>query len=196
MRKEDLDILLKKYYDGLSTCDEEKLLRDFFSGNEIPAGYETEAELFRYYSDVSSVPPASDRFEDRIITSIEEISPERSGSLKRMVFVISGIAAGFLIFFGSWFFFDRNKTIDTFSDPEIAYAETMKILYEVSSRFNQGTAALEPVSKMNMTAVKGLDVLARSRETLEKNLNNLGYIEKAITNTELSENKKNDSHEK
>jgi len=62
-----------------------------------------------------------------------------------------GAAAGLLILAGTFFFFNsRVETNDTFSDPQLAYAETMKILMEVSEKMNKGLTSLEPVGKMEL----------------------------------------------
>jgi len=90
-------------------------------------------------------------------------------------------AAGLLIMVGSYFFFsNKNELHDTFTDPEIAYAETMKILMDVSNRLNKGTKNLEPVGIINSVKSKNID----------KNLKNLEYIQTAIDLTRVSEDKK------
>jgi len=190
MRKEEIDILLKRYYEGLSTDEDEKTLKVFFNGNNIPEGYETEKAIFRYYSDFSNIPAPSEDFEDRIVSSLDTLSRHGKRSFNKIVLAVSGIAAGLLILIGSWFLFSGNRTEDTYSDPAVAYAETIKILYGVSTKMNSGTAGLEPVSRMNLKDFEALDVLSRSNETIEKNLMNLEYLDKILEITNFSDQEK------
>jgi hypothetical protein len=170
MKKEELDRLLKKFYEGHSTPGEEKLLRAFFSG-QAPEGYESEKALFGYLMDSSEIPEPSSLLEQKIFEGIDSAdNKKRNGLFRRNVFVYSGVAAAVCILIGAWFFLTHeSKPKDTFSDPELAYAETIKVLYEVSSRLNQGTMAMEPVTRIN-----------RSTTIVEKNLKSLDYIQNAV----------------
>ena len=56
MKTEELNRLLEKYYSGESTEEEERDLKVFFTGNDIPEGYEAERALFGYFMTVSEVP--------------------------------------------------------------------------------------------------------------------------------------------
>lgn len=185
MKKEEIDILLKRYYDGSGTEEDEKTLKEFFNGDDIPEGYETERDIFRYFIHSSQIPAPADDFEERIISSLNK-QPGKRHSINRFIIAVSGIAAGFLIIIGSWLLLSERGNKDTYSDPQIAYAETLKILYGVSEKLNQGTAALEPVSKMNLNEIKGLDILSESTETIEKNLIDLEYLDKIIEMTNIS----------
>lgn len=182
MKKKELDILLNKYYQGLSTDDEEKVLHDFFSGADVPDGYGAESAIFGYIDSFS--PEPSPKFEERIISSLDRlelIPPKKRFISRRLVLAFSGIAAGIMVIFGSWMF-SRSTSQNTFSDPEMAYAETLKILYEVSEKLNSGAAHLEPVSKMNIKGLDGLQVLSESKEILDKNLEKLRTLHESDDN--------------
>lgn len=45
-----IEELLEKYYNGESGTAEEEILREFLSGNDLPAHLEADAWLFRYFS--------------------------------------------------------------------------------------------------------------------------------------------------
>jgi hypothetical protein len=90
---------------------------------------------------------------------------------------------------GSYFFFiSRSEPRNTFSDPEIAYAETMKILMKVSSQLNRGALALEPVAKINDLTTKSFDAINKPARIIEKNLKNLDYLQRAykLTNAPVT----------
>ena len=181
MNEEDLKKLIEKYYNGLSTDEDEKALRAFFTENDAPAGYETEKEIFRFYMEYADVPEPSADFEARIINAIGKSSGEkRSAKFRTLLVPVLSAAAGLLILAGSYFFFiNRHETKDTFTDPQIAYAETMKILMDVSSQLNHGTSSLQPVGKINEMKVKSLESIKKSTVIIEKNLKSLGYLRNA-----------------
>ncbi len=187
MKTEELNRLLKRYYEGESTEEDEMLLRAFFSGSDIPEGYEPEQAIFSYFMDSAEIPEPSASFLENIMKD------DQSGirlSTRKFVFTFTGIAAAILIIIGSWFFFRNNEILDTYSDPNLAYAETMKVLVEVSSKLNQGTRALEPVSKMNDIPVKSLEILNKSANVVRKNLKSLDYIQKAVEIAKIPSEKK------
>lgn len=182
MTTEELNRLLAKYYSGESSEEEESLLRSFFNGDNIPEGFEAEKKIFGYYLNAVEVPEPSPDFETRILAGIDEYeNKNRSQKLRKFILPIISTAAGLLIIAGSYFFFiNRNEPRDTYSDPKIAYAETIKILTEVSSKMNRGTRTLKPVSKINEVTTKSFAAFNKSTNIVEKNLKNLDYLQKAF----------------
>lgn len=182
MNTEELNRLLEKYYKGESTAAEERDLKVFFSGSIIPEGYDTEKELFSYYMTVSEVPEPSSDFEERILSGIDESEKNiTSRKYRRFILAILSTAAGVLILTGSYFFFvHRSEPRDTFSDPKLAYAETMKILMDISSQLNHGAIALEPLTRINAMTKKSFAAINKSTNIVEKNLKSLDYLQKAF----------------
>jgi len=154
MKKEELDSLLEKYYNGISTESEEAVLRAYFSGDSVPEEYAGEKLIFGYFSSEVEVPEPSVGFESSIIGVVNglAIKPQvKFAGFRKYLMPAMGAAAGLLILAGTFFFFNRSvETNDTFSDPQLAYAETMKILREVSEKMNKGLTSLEPVGKMEL----------------------------------------------
>lgn len=178
MKEEDLKELIEKYYNGLSTDEDERALRAYFTLNDPPSGYETEKELFSFYMGSEEVPELSSDFESRIKNAIDTASEEkRSAKFRSILVPLLSAAAGLLILAGSYFFLiNRHETEDTYSDPQIAYAETVKILLEVSSQLNQGSRSLQPVGKINEMKIRSLESINKSTVIIEKNLKSLGYL--------------------
>jgi hypothetical protein len=182
MNEEELKRLIEKYYNGESTEEEESALKNYFRKDNIPDGYESEKLIFSYYTESAEFPEPSLDFEARILAGINA-SDIKSGShkMKRYLLPVLSAAAGLLILAGSYFFFvSRTETADTFSDPEIAYAETIKILRDVSSQLNHGGQVLEPVGKINEITRKSFESLHNSTRIIEKNLRNLDNLQRAI----------------
>ena len=181
MNEEELKELIQKYYNGESTEEEESALRLFFRKNDIPRGYEAEKVIFGYYDVSESIPEPSRDFEAQILAAIDA-SAKRTG-LRRFVIPLISAAAGILILFGAYFFFTgRTDTNDTFTDPKIAYLETVKILHNVSSQLNQGAMALEPVGRLNEIRKNSLSPINETAKTVEKNLKSLQKSIKLTTN--------------
>lgn len=187
MNGEELKRLIEKYYNGESTAEEEKTLREYFNENNIPEGFEAEKEIFGYYMAAGEVPEPSSGFEARILAGIDTFdNKRRSQKIREYILPLLGAAAGLLILAGSYLFFvNRSETGDTFTDPEIAYAETIKIIMDVSSRLNQGAQALEPVRRINEMTNKSFEAINKSSIIVEKNLKNLDYLQKAIEITNV-----------
>jgi len=185
MKEEELKRLTERYYNGESTEEEERSLRDFFRRNDVPKGYEAEKDIFGFYDESEAIPEPSIDFEARILAGIDA-SEKQYGSqnVKRYLIPLLSAAAGILLLAGSYFFFiNRPEKSDTFSDPAIAYAETIKILRDVSSRMNRGAQVLEPVGKINEVTKKSFETINRSTRIVEKNLKSLNYLQKSDKNT-------------
>jgi hypothetical protein len=104
----------------------------------------------------------------------------RSAVSRKLLVPMLSAAAGLLILTGSYFFFVRRaQPQDTYSDPKIAYAETIRILTEVSSRMNRGTEPLKTVGKINEMKEISLGSITRSAALVEKNLKSLDYLRKS-----------------
>ena len=181
MKEEELKKLIEKYYYGESTEDEEMALRVHFRQNDIPKGYEPEKAIFGYYTE-GAVPEPSEGFEYRILAGIDIYENKRgSRKIRKFLLPILSTAAGLLILTGSYIFFlHKAEPRDTFTDPKLAYSETMKILIEVSSQLNHGAKTLEPVGKINKMTVKSFESINKSTTIIEKNLKNLDYLKKAV----------------
>lgn len=181
MKEEELKRLIERYYNGDSTWEEEQKLRDFFRKNEVPRGYEAEKVIFGFYSETESVPEPSIDFEARILAGIDASEKQwGTSNLKKYLVPLLSAAAGLLILAGSYFFFiNRTESHETFSDPAIAYAETIKILRDVSSRMNRVTQVLEPVGKINDVTKRSFETITKSTRIVEKNLKSLNYLQKS-----------------
>ena len=181
MNEEELNRLIEKYYNGESSEEDETILKTFFSNSTCPEGYEAEKEIFGYYMSGHEIPVPSAGFEARIMAGIDALEGKsRLKAVRKYLIPAFSTAAGLLLLEGTYFFFvHNNEPRDTFSDPKIAYDETMKILYDVSSRLNHGTETLKPVSKINEVKEKSFRTINKSTGIIEKNLKSLDYLRNA-----------------
>lgn len=194
MNEEELKRLIEKYYNGDSTEQEEEILRDYFRKGNVPEGYETEKLIFSYYAESAEIPGPTVDFEARIMAGID--ASGRSGGLeklKKYLLPVMSAAAGLLILIGSYFLIVKKaESGDTFTDPNLAYSETIKILRDVSSQLNRSAKVLEPVGKINEINNKSFASITKSTGIVERNLKHLDYLHKAVEITHISvENKIN-----
>jgi hypothetical protein len=164
MNEEELKRLIEKYYNGESTEEEESSLRNYFRKDNIPDGYEAEKLIFSYYTEAAEFSEPSIDFEARLMAGID--ASEINGRSEKI--------SRYLLPF-------KTDSRDTFTDPEMAYAETVKILRDVSSQLNHGAQVLEPVGKMNEITRKSFETINKPSRIVEKKLKSLDYIQKAIS---------------
>ncbi len=183
MKREELKKLLEKYYDGDTSGEEEENLKNYFSGDNVLPEYKAEIEIFSYYAGSESTPVPSVDFEDRILKGIDDLEKkQRSISLRKRYITVFSAAAAILLLIGSYFiFFNQEVQEDTFSDPQLAYAETMRILNEVSVKLNKGTEALKPLSKMQNAMETGLESIDRSASIISTSLNRSRLFDEGST---------------
>jgi hypothetical protein len=192
MKEELLKELLEKYYSGDTSLEEEHRLREYFSGDVVLPGYEAEIEIFRLYSVSGEISYPDDILEGRIkdaIDHLEEHHSRRILPIRRYALV--SIAAGLMILAVSYFMLRQHaEPEDTYSDPRLAYAETIKILNEVSVKLNKGTAALKPVSKMRRAAETGFLSVSKSASLITENLKPISRLNRiSEVNQEMINNK-------
>jgi hypothetical protein len=180
MKEEFLKKLLEKYYNGDTSVEEELSLKEYFSGEEVQPGYEAEKEIFRLYSASEEITAPDDGLEDRIkiaIDHLEEQQPKRTPVIRR--YTVMSIAAALLILVASYFILKHHaEPEDTYSDPRLAYAETIKVLNEVSVKLNRGTAALKPVTKIKRAADSGMRTVSKSAALFTESLKPIGRIKR------------------
>lgn len=173
MSEEEIINLITRFYDGETNDEDEKLLRALVSDNTCPAGFDTEWEYIRFCLANTSIAEPSYNLTDKILKTIDEsanrVQPFKGS--KRYFIYLSGVAAALLISIGAYMFFESRESIkDTYSDPELAYAETMKILMDVSAKINKGTGSLNPVGKLSIITDNSLERISHTSSVINKSL--------------------------
>ena len=182
MNTEELNRLIEKFYSGQTTEDEENKLSELLKRDDLPAGYDSEKAIFGYFEREGEMAEPSFGFESRILSAIDDSeSKESDQRLRKNILAYLSTAAAILLLVGSFFlFYHGSKSEDTFTDPEIAYNETMKVLLDVSARMNRGTRALEPVRKMDEITAQSFNTINKSAGKIGKNLIHLDNILKTL----------------
>lgn len=147
----NMEELLKKYWNCETTLEEEKQLREFFAGNNIPDQWKETAAMFRYFDEVKKKSLNDLAFDGQVLRSI---NTTKEGRIKRLVYNTMRIAAGLaVVIAATWFIRTEirssmpQEVVDTYDDPKMAFEETKKALLMISKSF--GTAE-EQTRKINM----------------------------------------------
>jgi len=179
MNREKIKALLEKYYEGNSSSEEEKLLRNYFLGDHIEEEFLPHRDIFIFSeSEISSnkdIPDISNEIWDNIQSS----NNVNTFKKRKLIHNYLSIAAGIAILIVSFFFLrdeiqkDTIQFEDTYENPELAYLQAKEALLYVSTKLNSGTEHLEPIKKIDKGAEE-LKVLS----TFNQGLNELKTIEK------------------
>ena len=174
MERNQITGLLQKYYERLSSQDEEKKIMDYFLGGDVPDDLEMDRKHFLALADMQNedIEVPSD-LESNILNRLAaEQKPVRRLNT-RMLYTITSVAAGLALVVSTFMFINRQPNLGTYDDPQIAYAETKEALEMVSQIFNQGTDQLSNLSEMDR-AIQPLNQLGKVGKVSE----NLKYLEK------------------
>ncbi len=177
---QEIEKLIEKFFDGETSLGEEKLLRDFFSGNDVPQKWEGLAAYFTFSSREKEASMQADPF-----TRIPELQNGKKRwsaitDLKRpYIYWLSGVAAGLLILLAVLVKFDPfTRTIgSSYQDPQTAYLEAKKVLFYVSDKLNKGTSRLQAVGKFE-TGLKTLKPVSSFDHSVSE-ISRVEQIEKA-----------------
>lgn len=143
--------ILEKYWEGNSSMEEERLIKDFFAFGDVPEHLERYRELF--ITEELSVNPILDRdFDQEIINKI-------SGSKSQNRWTILKIAAiGLILIITSISVFqmDNQATIaeDTTETPEEALAETKRAFLMIAEAMTISEKQVMMFSKLDETNEK------------------------------------------
>lgn len=169
MNLQRIEHLIGKYEKAETTLEEEKELKIFFMQKEVPSHLKKYKEMFSAYHSLANQNLDSNDFDERILAMISDDKEfnKKSGN-RRNLYTLFAIAASIIILIGIYFRYGFNNSVEdeTFNNPELAYAETKKILLKVSSALNKGLSGLDKVSEFD-EGLSGLNHLAAFDEGME-----------------------------
>ncbi len=151
--KQDIEKLLERYYDGETTLEEERLLRQFFQKETVPAHLESHAEQFRYFVDARNQHPSL-AFSNQLAA---KLNPPEQGPVRRLTGWFARIAASLVLlivgFTGGLFYMQSRvnqqdaQSIESATD-QAPVLEMKKVLaFEQSPK----TSASERIQAVNQS---------------------------------------------
>jgi hypothetical protein len=160
MNASEIERLLDKYYDGLTTLEEELLLKEFFQGENIPSHLKIHADQFLYFNKAVNEEIMDPLFEQKFFEKVGDVSLLMLKTNRRRFYYLSGIAAGILLLFGVIFsvrdFINDDKRIADSGnmDAEMAFATTCDVLSVVSVNFNKGMDKIQYLGQFEKAMFK------------------------------------------
>ena len=153
MNFREIEGLLRKYYEGETSLEEEQTLRDFFLSGEVPPHLSVEAGLFRGLCGNRLEELEDPDFDRNLLASLQEPKVVRIHTVRTRVYRVLAVAATVILLAGLFYTFRQDilkKPVrDTYSDPAAAYAETRKVLNLVSANLNNGLDKVAALSKFS-----------------------------------------------
>ena len=154
VKTEDIKRLLDRYYDGMTTEEEENTLRTYFNGNDIDASLKEESIFFTALQSSDCSTPIG--MEERLSRQISqwntlEVTTRRATMHINLRWIV-GIAATLLLLFTAGAIIYQNERIspqteqDTYTNTMDAYAETSRALMKFSKSLNKGIDATENIT--------------------------------------------------
>ncbi len=138
MESSKIETLLEIYFEGNTTLEQEKMLREYFSSRVVADHLESHKPLFAAFS------------EAKLETSQREISLSKKQRTSN--FWKYGIAAMFTLIIGvTAFFLSQSGHTQEEKEALAAFEKSKEIMYLLSSNLNQGAEKLEHVSQFTIT---------------------------------------------
>ncbi len=143
-----IENLLEAYFEGNTSLQEEKALREYFSTESVAPHLEVYRPLFEFIQ--------QENRETLNLDATEEVFVFRfptSAEAPRKKFVIrwGSVAATLILFLTiSGIFFQRHQQ-QQMEEAELAFAQTKQALLKVSSEFNTALQNLEHLQELDQT---------------------------------------------
>lgn len=136
--------LLRKYWAGESTLEEEKILLQHFGEEDLPMEDETaDAIYFQFLQEARQMSTSRD------YTKHLEQSPRPTA---RRIILWSRAAAVAAVFCGvvwTTFHYEHRPSRDTYEDPRVAWETTKAALAMVSNKMHEGTKSMESIQELD-----------------------------------------------
>ena len=140
MELAQIEQLLNKYLEGNTSIAEEKDLKKYFSSNNVASHLHPYKEMFGYFKNQEEVQ----------FTKTLPLQPRKRNVVKWI-----GVAASFVVLFGTAFFYmnsnNSNEDLGTYDDPEVAFIETQKALEMLSENVNHGVESVALLNEYNQS---------------------------------------------
>ncbi|PKP30623.1 MAG: hypothetical protein CVT99_12395 [Bacteroidetes bacterium HGW-Bacteroidetes-16] len=173
MQPQELNQLIEKYYEGLTSLKEEKQLLEWLRTSPDGDTYADVLAQLEIMLQLNTDIKTDPGFDQQIIAALQVDQPMKNRWLQTSR--LTGIAATVLVFLAVWIGSELLKPTEvygTINDPKLAFNETTRILDKVSGGLNKG---LKPAQQSTEKLVKGLEKVEKA---IEKS-NQLNEVNKA-----------------
>ena len=176
---ENIKNLLSRYYDGMTSLEEEKYLKKYLSEHHVSESLLADQTILSFTKpEEVSLFPANE-----IWAKIKQNEYKKKNNW-RVIGVVSSIAASLLILIsvGTWYFWLPVKQVtfgsDTYSNPKEAYMVVQKYLGFASSKLSYAYTEIKPIEKLTIPSEAMQPFL-----DIEKNLQRLNQLNRINSTT-------------
>lgn len=167
MDSKRIELLLERYWNCVSTLEEEAELRAYFNATQkVPKHLKHMAPLFQYFNEEHNTTLNDPAFEERLFKEVKA-HQKPTAKVRKLEQVFQNymkVAAAIVIVIATSFIFrmeiwqgDKPQLLlaeDTYKNPEEAYAETKKALMLIASKMNTGKKEVEKISILSKAESK------------------------------------------
>lgn len=193
MKQEQLRELLERYYDALTTQEEEQLLIELLSSDDLSPEYYNERDALLAILGLATQPEPDHLFESRMEAVLfPGVRPSASkpvadkNRFRKIYISLLSSAALALLAISVWFLSgNRSGPADSFSSPELAYEETLRTLQKISTEMNRATSRLKPLESIGVAEKSVRNVGERGR-LIDQGFTELEAVQKTLTGKGLT----------
>jgi len=161
-KDDELKRLVTRFWDGESTLEEEKALRDLVAYGNLPEDYDDLAAYFESMEALSDELTLDSSFDDELLEKIDQSEQTRVRSLVKPRFLWAAAAAVVLAFCFVLFKAPEEtpntagSNQETYSKEELqtAFEQTQAALLLISSKMNNATARADQLNKFHEATVR------------------------------------------
>jgi hypothetical protein len=148
---ENIKCILSKYYEGLTSIDEERQLRLYFDNQGIPEANVADKTLLSHIKNDEFVNPSVTEIWIKIRASEEKVDLRRKAirfytSIAASILVIISLSIGYNLYTTK----HDHLTADTFKNPEEAYKVVQKYLGLVSTKLSYAYIEMKNIEKLSI----------------------------------------------
>lgn len=160
MDSKRLETLLSRYWNCVSTVEEEQELREYFNSHEVDGEMSEVAGLFRYFEHEKKREDLDGSFDEELLAKLTKVKPE-SETKSRPLWNYLKVAAALAVVAVASYLFRQNmepenrpELLGTYEDPREAFEETKKALMLIASKMNKGKEQASKISIFNKAEEK------------------------------------------
>lgn len=167
MDSKRIDLLLERYWNCVTTQEEEVELRNYFnSTTNTPKHLMHVAPLFKYFKQEAKIKLSDPSFDHKLFEAVKS-NDQPKGRLRKLEISFQNymkVAAAIVLVIATSFIFrmeiwqgDKPELLlveDTYKSPEEAYAETKRALKLIASKMNHGKREVEKISILSKAESK------------------------------------------
>lgn len=143
MESNNIRQLLEKYFDGETSIEDERILKNYFSSDTVASEFIAYKDLFGFYAT------------EKKHTSTRRFSIKKEANIRQVL----SVAASMVVVVGIGFMLlktqpETNTDLGSFDDPEIAFIETQKALALIGQNLNKGKESISYLNKYEINKNK------------------------------------------